>query len=253
MRIDLNSDIGESFGAWAMGDDRTIMERVTSVNVACGFHAGDPSVMRRTIRAAGDLGVALGAHPGFPDLAGFGRREMRLSAAELEDLVLYQVAALVGVATAEGVPVRHVKPHGALYNMATTDADMAGAIASATRAADPSLTLFGPPHSALLEAGRSVGLRVAAEGFADRAYRPDGSLLPRSEPGAVLQEPAVVLDRAIGLARSGTVVATDGTVVALAVDTICLHGDTAGAATLAATLRRGLVAAGVRVVAPHVD
>lgn len=249
MRIDLNSDIGESFGAYSVGHDDAILASVSSVNVACGFHAGDASVMRRTVRKALARGVAIGAHPGFPDLQGFGRRAMALTPAEVEDVVLYQVAALMGVAAAEGGRVTHVKPHGALYNMAVADDFLAGAIAAAVRALDPELVLFGLPDSCLLTAGRAVGLRVAAEGFADRAYEADGSLTPRSRDGAVLHEPAVVLRRAITLVREGRVETADGSVLALEVETLCVHGDTTGAAGLAAMLRNGLESEGVRVVA----
>jgi len=249
VRIDLNSDIGESFGPYSVGHDDAILDSVTSVNVACGFHAGDPSVMRRTVRKALARGVAIGAHPGFPDLQGFGRRAMAMSPAEVEDAVLYQVAALIGVAAAEGGRVTHVKAHGALYNMAVSDPSLAGAIASAVRALDPNLVLFGLPGSCLLAAGCAAGLRVAAEGFADRAYEADGSLTPRSRDGAVLHEPSVVLMRALDLVRAGRVEATDGSVLSLAIQTLCLHGDSIGAAELAAVLRRGLEAHGVRVAA----
>jgi len=249
VRIDLNSDIGESFGPYSVGHDDAILDSVTSVNVACGFHAGDPSVMRRTVRKALARGVAIGAHPGFPDLQGFGRRAMAMSPAEVEDAVLYQVAALIGVAAAEGGRVTHVKAHGALYNMAVSDPSLAGAIASAVRALDPNLVLFGLPGSCLLAAGCAAGLRVAAEGFADRAYEADGSLTPRSRDGAVLHEPSVVLMRALDLVRAGRVEATDGSVLSLAIQTLCLHGDSIGAADLGAVLRRGLEAHGVRVAA----
>jgi len=251
MRIDLNADVGESFGAYSHGDDSTLMRSVTSVSVAAGFHAGDPSVLRRTIRIARDLGVAVGAHPSFPDLAGFGRREMSLSSADAEDMILYQLAAVSGVARAEGVAMMHVKPHGALYNMAARDRALAEAVARAVHAADPELVLFAPPRSALASAGRAIGLRVVIEGFPDRAYRPDGSLVPRSEPGAVIVGVEDVVNRAIQMATERTVVAIDGTPLQMDVDTICIHSDTAGAATMAAWIRAGLNAADVDVRAPR--
>lgn len=251
MRIDLNADVGEAFGAYTLGDDGAVMRSVTSVNVAAGFHAGDPSVLRATVRMAGALGVAVGAHPSLPDLVGFGRREMVLAASDAEDLVLYQLAAVAGIARAEGVAMTHAKPHGALYNMAARDRDLAEAVARAVHASDPELALFAPPRSALAAAGRAIGLRVVIEGFPDRAYRPDGSLLPRSEPGAVMVSVEDVVMRAIQMATERTVMATDGTVIQLDVQTLCIHGDTAGAATMAAWMRAGLNAAGVDVRAPR--
>jgi UPF0271 protein len=245
--VDLNADVGESFGAYAMGDDAGLMSSVTSASVAAGFHGGDPSVLRRTIRLAAARGISVGVHPGLPDLAGFGRRELRLTPAETEDLVLYQIAAVAGVAAAEGVRVRHVKPHGALYNMAAKDPGLAAAIAAAVRAFDGSLVLFGPPGSTLLEAGRAAGLTTAAEGFADRAYAPDGSLAPRQTAGAVIPDPAVVAARVVRMVRQRTVVALDGSVLPLAIETVCVHGDTPGAAAIAAHLRRALEAEGIAV------
>jgi UPF0271 protein len=249
MRVDLNADVGESYGAYVVGDDEALLPSLTSASIAAGFHAGDPRVLRRTIRLAHRHGVSVGAHPGFPDLAGFGRREMRLSPDETEDLVLYQIAAVAGVAKSEGVRLQHVKPHGALYNMAAADAGLAGAIARAVRAFDASLILFGLPGSALLEAGRAAGLRVAAEAFADRAYQRDGTLAPRSIPGSVINDPSVVVSRAIRIVSQGVVTAIDGTDVQVAADTLCIHGDTPGAGLLAATLRSGLEAAGIHVMA----
>lgn len=247
MRIDLNADLGESFGPWPMGQDEALMTSITSANVACGFHAGDPGVMRQTVALAKANHVAVGAHPGFPDLVGFGRREMQASAREVEDFVLYQVAALAGIAAAQGVRLQHVKAHGALYNQACRDEALADAIARAVAIFDTSLILFGLPDSALLRAGQRAGLRVAAEIFADRAYEPDGALASRRKPGAVIHDPAVVVERAIKMARDRVVIATDGSVVALEADTMCLHGDTPGAAQLARTVREGLEAAGVTV------
>lgn len=245
--IDLNCDMGESFGAYTIGADAEVMASISSANVACGYHGGDPGVMRRTVRLAREKGVSVGAHPGYPDLAGFGRREMRLSPGEVEDMVLYQVGALAAIAHGEGVALRHVKAHGALYNMAVRDGALADAIARATRAFDPSLVLFGLPGSELLRAGRDAGLAVAAEGFADRAYEPDGSLTPRSREGSVIHDPQAVVARAVRMVTGRRVTATDGSEIALKVDTLCTHGDTPGAAGLTRLLRAGLEAAGVSV------
>lgn len=249
LTIDLNADLGESFGPWTMGQDEALMTSITSANIACGFHAGDPTVMRQTVRLAKRHGVALGAHPGFPDLAGFGRREMQVSPVELEDLVLYQLAAIAGVAAAEGVRLQHVKAHGALYNMAARDVILAGAIARAVAAFDRTLILLGLPNSALLSEGEAAGLRVAAEVFADRTYEADGSLTPRRVPGSVIADPAHVVARAVDMVRARQVTATDGTVVPLRADTLCLHGDTPGAADLARQVRAALESAGVTVAA----
>ena len=249
MRIDLNSDLGESFGAWPMGQDATLMESITSANIACGFHAGDPGVMRQTIALAKLKGVAIGAHPGFPDLVGFGRREINAAPADVEDFVLYQVSALAGMARAQGVQLRHVKAHGALYNMACKDRALADAIARAVAAFDRALILFGLPNSELLRAGQAAGLPVAAEVFADRAYERDGSLVSRQKHGSVIHDETTVVDRAVRMVKEQQVVAVDGSVIALKADTICLHGDTPGAAELARVIRRGLESAGVRIAA----
>ncbi len=247
MRIDINSDMGESFGAYTIGHDRGLMRSITSANVAAGFHAGDPSVLRETVRLARQSGVAVGAHPGFPDLVGFGRRELNADARETEDMVLYQIAAVAGVARAEGVALQHVKPHGALFNMAVRNRELAGAIARAVAAFDRTLILFGLPGSDILEAGRAAGLRVAAEVFADRAYEPDGTLASRRKPGSVIHDPEAVVARAVRMVTDRSVVAIDGTVVPLAADTICVHGDTPGSDDLAARIRSGFEKAGVRV------
>jgi 5-oxoprolinase (ATP-hydrolysing) subunit A len=247
MQVDLNSDLGESFGSWQMGQDEALMSSITSANVACGFHAGDPSVMRHTIALAKQYGVAVGAHPGFPDLVGFGRREMQASPREVEDYVLYQISALAGMAASQSVRLQHVKAHGALYNQACRDASLAEAIARAVAAFDSSLILLGLPGSALLRAGQQAGLRVAAEVFADRAYDADGSLTSRRKPGAVLHDAAQVVDRAVRMVRDRQVIAIDGSAVPLDVDTICLHGDTPGSAELARQIKQGLMASGIRV------
>ena len=247
MRIDLNSDLGESFGPWPMGQDAALMDSISSANVACGFHAGDPGTMRATIALARDKGVAVGAHPGFQDLVGFGRREIKVTPAEVEDLVLYQVSALAGMAAAQGVKLQHVKAHGALYNMACKDRGLAEAIAAAVASLDRSLILFGLPESELLRAGEAAGLPVAAEVFADRAYDPDGSLTSRAKPGSVIHDTQQVVERAIRMAKEQTVIAVDGSTIALRADTICLHGDTPGAAGHARAVKAGLQKAGITV------
>ncbi len=245
--VDLNCDMGESFGAWRLGADAAVMASISSANIACGFHAGDPGVMRETIRLAADAGVAIGAHPGFPDLGGFGRREMQIATRDLEDMLLYQIGALAGLARAANVTLQHVKPHGALYNMAVRDRHLAEAIARATAAFDSSLVLFGLSGSIMLDAGRDAGLRVAAEAFADRMYEPDGSLTPRSRPGAVLHDPSAVAVRAVQMVKSGMVTASDGRQVPLQFSTLCVHGDTPGADVAARELRLALTAAGIGV------
>jgi UPF0271 protein len=247
MRIDLNADVGESFGAFTIGDDAGLMKVVTSANVAAGFHAGDPSVLRRTIRMAKTHGVAVGAHPGFPDLAGFGRREMHVTPREAEDLVLYQLAAVAGVAAAEGARLQHVKAHGALFNMAAIDRDLAEALVRAVASFDRTLILFASPGSEMASAAGRLGLQVAHEVFADRAYDSSGRLVPRQQAGAVVHDVDVVVARAVRLATDGTVVALDGSVLELDAHTMCVHGDTPGAAHLAAAVRQGLEAAGVTV------
>jgi UPF0271 protein len=248
-RIDLNADIGESFGVYQIGSDEPLMHSITSGSVACGFHAGDPSVMRATLRLAARAQVHVGAHPGFPDLVGFGRRELKAGPQEIFDFVLYQIGALGGLARAEGITLRHVKPHGALYALSVRDKAAAAAIAEAVAAFDDTLRLVGLPHSELLAAGRRLDLRVAAEAFADRSYQPDGTLTPRQQMGSVITDPALATEQAIRLARDRSVVARDGSVVAIEVDTICVHGDTPGASVLAAAVRRGLEEEGIRVVA----
>lgn len=247
-RIDLNGDVGESFGPYTIGDDAAVLRYVTSANVACGFHGGDPSVMRRTVRLAVDQGVVLGAHPGLPDLQGFGRREIELSAQEVEDLVAYQIGALAGIAATENARLHHVKPHGALYNMVARERELADAVAGAVAAVDPTLVLYGLSGSCLLEAGEAAGLRVAAEVFADRAYDPDGSLVPRGQSGAVIDDPTAVVERAVRLVQDGSVTTRGGENLVLRRDTMCLHSDTPGAGDLAACLLTGLGAAGIRVL-----
>lgn len=249
MRVDLNCDMGESFGRWELGADAAIMPHISSANIACGAHAGDTIVMRRTLRLASQHGVSCGAHPGFADLAGFGRREIPTSPGEAADLVLCQLGALSAIAGAEGVRLRHVKAHGALYNMAARNRALADAIALAVASFDRTLTFFGLAGSGMLDAGRQAGLTVAAEGFADRAYEPDGSLTSRSLHGSVIHDLEIVVARAVRMARDGRVHARNGAEIELRVDTICVHGDTPGADQLAASLRAGLEDAGIKVAA----
>lgn len=247
MRVDLNADVGESSGTPSGGQDPMLMPHITSANVACGFHAGDPGVMRATVALAREHGVAVGAHPGFPDLEGFGRRELHVSPRDVEDFVVYQVGALAAIAAAQGVRLQHVKPHGALFNMAVRDIALADAIARATATIDRSMILFGLPGSEIVAAGQRAGLRTACEAFADRAYQPDGTLVSRQQSGAVIDDPDTVVRRVVRMVREQTVDAIDGTRVALTVETICVHGDTPGAADLAARIRSALTKAGVEV------
>jgi UPF0271 protein len=247
LRTDLNGDVGESFGAWRLGHDTAVMPCLTSANIACGFHAGDPDVMRRTVALARRHGVAIGAHPGFADLQGFGRREVRIASAELENLVLYQVGALSAVAAAEGARLSHVKPHGALYNMAAREPQLADAIARAVATVGERLILVGLAGSELIRAGDRAGLPTASEVFADRGYRRDGTLLPRGEAGAVIEDPATAAARAVQMVQQGTITAQDGHVIAVKADTICVHGDTPDAAAMARAIRSALEAAGIQV------
>lgn len=248
--LDLNADLGESFGPWRMGQDEALLELVTSANIACGFHAGDPDVMAATVGLAAARGVAIGAHPSLPDRQGFGRRAMALSPAEVRNLVLYQIGALAGFARAAGTRLAHVKPHGALYNQAAAEPASASAIAHAVRAFDPSLILVGLAGSCLIEAGLAAGLRVAREGFADRRYEADGTLTPRHHPDSVILAPAESVAQVLGMVERGEVIARDGTVVPVAVDTICLHGDTREAVSFARRLRQELTARGIVLAAP---
>ncbi|MEO6799409.1 MAG: 5-oxoprolinase subunit PxpA [Rhodanobacter sp.] len=249
-RIDLNCDLGESFGAWRMGEDAALLELVSSANIACGFHAGDPMIMEQTVGLAMTNGVAIGAHVSLPDLQGFGRREMKVSAHEAYAMTLYQVGALHAFVQAAGTQLVHVKPHGALYNMAARDRALADAIAAAVQAFDPHLILFGLAGSALLDAGKARGVPVAAEAFADRRYLADGSLQPRSEAGAVIDDAAAATEQALAITLDGVVATADGVRVSLHADTLCLHGDGNRAVQLARRLRAALEAAEVRIAAP---
>ncbi|MFT0532193.1 LamB/YcsF family protein [Castellaniella hirudinis] len=243
--MDLNSDLGESFGAWRMGDDAAMLDIVTSANVACGFHAGDPAGMLDTLRAAAARGVAIGAHVAYPDLAGFGRRNMDPSSRELVADVIYQIGALRGLAAAAGARVTYVKPHGALYNTIARDERQASDVIAALLALDPGLVLMGLAGSPLLDWAQARGLRVVAEAFADRAYAPDGALVSRREAGAVLHDPDQVAERMLDLVRTGEITAIDGSRVRLRADSICVHGDSPGAVAMARAVRRRLEAAGV--------
>ncbi len=246
-RVDLNSDVGESFGVWARGNDEALMPSLTSASIACGWHGGDPQVMRRTVRLAKAHGVGVGAHPGFPDLSGFGRRSMQLSPGEARDYLLYQIGALWAFIKAEGMRLQHVKLHGALYHMAANDRLLSEAVAGAIAEFDPTLILIGPPSSELVRAGQGVGLRTAREGFGDRTYNEDGSLVPRSAPGALLTDLDAVVDQVL-LMVEGKVRAITGRMIPITVETVCLHGDTPGAPAIARRLRERLALAGVEVV-----
>jgi UPF0271 protein len=247
MRIDLNSDMGESFGRYTLGEDAEIMRHVTSINVACGWHAGDPAVMRNTVAAAKAAGVRVGAHPSYPDHLGFGRREMALTRQEARDYTLYQLGALHAFAAAQGMALQHVKAHGALYNVAVRDREIALGIAEAMAEFDRRLIMVGLPDSELLRAAAAVGLRVAREAFADRAYNEDGTLVSRKVPGAVIHDAEAVVARVLAMVQ-GRVTAVTGKVIPITVETICLHGDTPGAAVLARSVRQALEAASVQVV-----
>lgn len=248
MKINLNADLGESFGAWTMGDDVALLAVVGAANIACGFHAGDPLVMRRTVRGALDAGVGLGAHPAYPDLQGFGRRPMQMAPAELEAALIYQIGALAGIAAAEGGRLVHVKPHGALNNQACEDDALADVVARAVRAFDRELILLAPALSALVRAGERAGLQVAAEVFADRAYTDAATLLPRGRPGAVLHDDAEILAHVMRMLDAGGIVAVGGKVMRCPMHSICVHGDTPGAVGSARRLRAGLQGAGWRPV-----
>jgi UPF0271 protein len=248
MKVDLNCDLGESFGRYRIGADEALMRYITSANIACGYHAGDPLVMDRTVRLAVEHGVGIGAHPSFPDLVGFGRRAMQLSSEEIENCILYQVGALAGFARAAGVELAHVKPHGALYNMAAEDLELAKAIVHGIARFSEELIMVCLAGSAMVEAAEEAGLRVAREGFADRAYNPDGTLLSRKLPCALIEDSKLAAERAIRMVRDGVVVAHTGEEIPLRVDTICVHGDTPAAVGMAEIIRGGLEAAGIEVV-----
>jgi len=254
LTIDINSDLGESFGAWKMGDDSAMLDVVSSANVACGFHAGDPAGILKTVKAAAERGVAIGAHVGYRDLAGFGRRNMDPSSEELIGDVIYQIGALQGLAKAAGTRVTYVKPHGALYNTIAIDARQAADVIAAIRAIDPSLVLMALAGSQLVEQARSAGLTVVAEAFADRAYTPEGNLVSRREKGSVLHDPELVAQRMLRMVRDGVIEAIDGTMTQIDAQSICVHGDSPGAVAIAQRLRALLEESGhsVQPFAPAV-
>lgn len=247
--IDLNSDLGEGYGGWRLADDAALLGIITSANIACGFHAGDPQTMREAVTTAVAGGVAVGAHVSFPDLRGFGRRDMAISPAEVADDVVYQVGALQAIARAHGTRVTFVKPHGALYNRIADDGEMAAAVVEAIRSLDDSLALVALPGSAAHTAARAAGLPAIAEAFADRAYDRHGRLVPRDRPGAVIADPAAVMARAVRIAAEHTVETIDGELIELEAQTLCVHGDSPGSVDLARAIRAGLERAGFTLTA----
>ncbi|WP_079478551.1 LamB/YcsF family protein [Halobacillus salinus] len=245
--VDLNSDLGESFGAYTIGNDEQVLSFISSANVACGYHAGDHNVMMKTVKEAKQQGVSIGAHPGYQDLAGFGRRAMNVSPEEVFNLVTYQIGALKGAAAAQGASVHHVKPHGALYNTAAKDSKVAEAIAGAVKAADPELVLYGLAGSELVKAGEAAGLTVAQEVFADRTYQPDGSLTPRTEANAMIHDADIAVDRVIRMIKEQKVEAVDGHDITIQADTICVHGDEPEALHFVQKLRERILQEDIRI------
>ncbi|MGK4066733.1 5-oxoprolinase subunit PxpA [Rothia sp. HC945] len=247
MNVDLNSDSGESFGSWTMGDDAAMAQIVSSLNVACGFHAGDPDVARVTCRAAADAGVAVGAHVSYPDLQGFGRRVMDMAHDELVNATIYQIGALQAIARASGTLVTYVKPHGALYNRIARDAAQAAAVAEGIASVSTELPILVLPDSEIQKAAQVAGLRAIPEVFADRGYNPDGSLVSRREKDAVLHDAREIADRVVRMVEEGLVTAVDGSDIRVSAESVCVHGDTPGAVDIARTIRRGLDDAGISV------
>jgi 5-oxoprolinase (ATP-hydrolysing) subunit A len=245
--IDLNSDLGESYGAWRMGDDQAMLDIVSSANIACRFHAGDPAGLYRTVKAAVERGVAIGAHVSYPDRVGFGRRDMDVAPDELTADVIYQIGALHGLATAAGGRVRYVKPHGALYNRIASDPKQGQAVIDGIKAVDPALVLMGLANAPILALARAAGLDVFAEAFADRAYTPKGELVSRREPGAVLHDTTEIADRMVELARDGTLKAIDGSTIRIEAQSICVHGDSPGAVVIAQEIRRRFEAENIAI------
>lgn len=248
MKIDLNCDLGESFGAYTMGLDDQVLPFISSANVACGFHASDPVVMARTVSMAKQAGVAVGAHPGYPDLQGFGRRNMTVPPKEVKAMVQYQIGALQAFCTANGLKLQHVKPHGAMYNMAGKDPELAMAICRGIQEVDPSLILLGLSGSAMLTAAQQLGLRCAKEVFADRAYEEDGSLVARTKPGAMITDEDEAVKRVIRMVRQGVVTAVTGKDIPIQVDSVCVHGDSPKALDFVRKIRAALSAEGIRIV-----
>src|SRR5712671_5916612 len=249
-KIDLNCDMGESYGAWKMGEDAAVMPYISSANIACGFHAGDPATIRKTVRLAVDRGVAIGAHPSLPDLQGFGRRAMKVSPQDMYDLVIYQAGAVEAFARAAGAKLHHVKCHGALYNMAANDEALSDAMARAVRDLGPQVFLYCLSGSKSLERARKLGIKVAGEVFADRGYSDDGSLAPREHPGGLIEDPAQAVRQALAMIGEGRVTSLSGMPLAVAADTMCLHGDQPGAVLFAKELRRAFAEHHVSVAAP---
>ncbi|MTE23333.1 LamB/YcsF family protein [Microbacterium sp. ZXX196] len=245
-RVDLVADLGEGYGAWRMGDDAALLDVLTSANVACGFHAGDPQIMDATVRACAERGVGIGAHPSFPDLRGFGRRDMGLTASEVRSDVLYQFGALAAIAAARGQRVTHLAPHGRLGNLVAVREDYADAVASAAARVDPSLIVLAQDGK-LAEAARAAGLRVGIVGIADRAYEDDGTLVPRSEPGAVIHDAEEIRERTVRMVTDGVIDSRNGVAIPIACDTVLVHGDTDDAIRLARSIRAGLAEAGVEI------
>lgn len=248
-RIDLNCDMGESFGAWRMGRDAELMDYVSSVNIACGFHAGDPTVIRKTVETAIKKGVTVGAHPSFPDLQGFGRREMKLAPEEIFDIVLYQVAAVKGVCESLGIKLHHVKPHGALYNQAARDKTMAKAVARAVKAVDQNLIFYGLSGSFLISEADRIGLKTASEVFADRTYASDGTLTPRTDANALIKDPGRAVAQVLQIIKEQAVTTVSGEKVSLKAETVCIHGDGENALEFAKTIKENLLKNGVEVSA----
>jgi len=249
--VDLNCDLGESFGAYKIGMDEEILRFVTSANIACGFHAGDPSVMKKTVKLALDNKVKIGAHPGLPDLAGFGRRNLNISPQEAHDIVIYQIGALSGFVKAEGAKMEHVKPHGALYNMAAKDSILANAIAEAIYKVDPELILFGLAGSELIRAGEKIGLQTANEVFADRTYNIDGTLTPRTETDALIHDKDQAVNQVVRMIKEGKVTSRKGADVPVKADTICIHGDGSEALIFARHIKETLETEGIKITAFH--
>ena len=248
-KVDLNSDLGESFGAYTLGMDERILEVISSANIACGFHAGDPEVMRKTVGLALKNNVAIGAHPGLPDLVGFGRRNIAVTPREAYAMMVYQIGALAAFVKAEGAAMRHVKPHGALYNMAAADEKLAEALAEAVYKVDGELILFGLSGSWMIKKARAIGLKAAEEVFADRSYQKDGSLTPRSQPGAMITDDEASLAQVLGMVKNGTVKSIQGDTVSIKADTICVHGDGQHALEFSKRIKETLIAEGVTVSA----
>ncbi|MEN6441469.1 MAG: 5-oxoprolinase subunit PxpA [Syntrophobacter sp.] len=246
MKIDINCDMGESFGAYTIGEDEKIIRFITSANIACAFHAGDPMVMARTVALAKANDVAIGAHPGYPDLLGYGRRNMETFPGEIRNYVLFQLGAMSAFAKSVGVGLQHVKPHGALYNHAARDEKAAAEIVDAVKAFDPELILYALPGSVCADMAREAGLKVALEAFPDRAYTRDGKLAPRKLAGAVIHDPEKVRERVLRLVRTGTLISIEGEEIPLRADTLCVHGDTPGAWELAREIRKALETAGIQ-------